>query len=115
MNTSLFLGRPTGWDGDKKQIIVSAIVSGLAHAQNAFPHAQQIIVSVDKYTLSFLHRNNGKIYRDSTARLVRFKPFFRGKTTLSILLVKIGTNYIVSIHGNYEIIRSNTAYYSSHH
>jgi hypothetical protein len=60
MNTSLFLGRPTGRDGDKKQIIVSAIVSGLAHAQNALPHAQKIIVSVGKYTLFPPYRNNDK-------------------------------------------------------
>jgi hypothetical protein len=48
----------SGWD--KKQIIVSAIVSGLAHAQNAFPHAQQIIVSADEYTLFLPNRNNAK-------------------------------------------------------
>ena len=80
----------------------------LAYVQNALAHAQEIIVSVDKYTLSpsteTMTRFNG-----STAHLMRFKPRFRVKTTASIVSVIIITYSIVSVNRIYE--KNNKATY----
>jgi hypothetical protein len=46
--------------------------------------------------------NHWQILMGSTARVVRFKPCFRQKTTVSILSVKIITKSIVSAHRTNE-------------